>query len=256
MADGVAEAAGVWALSRSTMERISHAVGVGGLGLEQVARMEALHAQTARELRAAALRAPESRERSDLVEALDYHLAHSYIVNFSLFQSMPDAWAIGQIIPVMPIHRLDERPSEHGVLLDLTCDSDGRIDRYPTGSGTRSCLPMHAWTRGESYVLGAFLVGAYQEVMGNRHNLFAGVPSMSVNVHGDGRVVVKDPENALSSGDMCASVGYDAEVLAERVRVKLASAGLEGFAADHALAEFENALAGSTYLGVEAGDGR
>lgn len=153
-ADGVAEAAGVWALSRSTMERISHAVGTGGLGLEQVARMEALHAQTARELRAAALSATASLERSDLVEALDYHLAHSYIVNFSLFQSMPDAWAIGQIIPVMPIHRLDERPREHGVLLDLTCDSDGRIDRYPTGSGTRSCLPMHAWKRGESYVLG------------------------------------------------------------------------------------------------------
>ena len=104
------------------------------------------------------------------LQNLDESMSDTYFCNFSLFQSMPDSWAIKQLFPVMPIHRLDERPTQHAVLGDITCDSDGKIDQFIDRRDVKKTLPLHAFN-GEPYYLGVFLVGAYQEILGDLHNL-------------------------------------------------------------------------------------
>ena len=105
------------------------------------------------------------------LQNLDEQLSSTYFCNFSLFQSIPDSWAIRQLFPVMPIHRLQERPTEHAVLGDITCDSDGKIDQFIDRRDVKRTLPLHAFGD-DPYYLGVFLVGAYQEILGDMHNLF------------------------------------------------------------------------------------
>ena len=106
------------------------------------------------------------------LQNLDESLSDTYFCNFSLFQSIPDSWAIKQLFPIMPIHRLNERPTQHAVLGDITCDSDGKIDQFIDRRDVKKTLPLHAFN-GEPYYLGVFLVGAYQEILGDLHNLSA-----------------------------------------------------------------------------------
>ncbi|MFH1924456.1 MAG: biosynthetic arginine decarboxylase, partial [Planctomycetota bacterium] len=120
------------------------------------------------------------------LEGLDALLSETYFVNFSIFQSMPDSWAVKQLFPVMPIHRLDERPTRHAVLADVTCDSDGKIARFIDRRDVRRTLPLHDFT-GEPYYLAAFLVGAYQEILGDLHNLFGDTSAVHVSLDDDGR---------------------------------------------------------------------
>lgn len=130
----------------------------------------------------------ENMERppSDL-NGLKKSLADIYYGNFSLFQSLPDSWAINQLFPIMPIHRLHERPSREAVLADITCDCDGRIDRFiDSSNGSRATLPLHPFTVDEEYYLGVFLVGAYQETLGDLHNLFGDTNVVSVRINRDG----------------------------------------------------------------------
>jgi arginine decarboxylase len=100
------------------------------------------------------------------------HLADQYLCNFSVFQSLPDHWALGQIFPIMPIHRLTERPSMQGTLCDITCDSDGKINRFADIKDVRKTLPLHPLNNGDPYYIGVFMTGAYQDIMGDLHNLF------------------------------------------------------------------------------------
>src|SRR5690606_23952687 len=106
-----------------------------------------------------------------VLDELNQRLVDKYFVNFSVFESMPDVWAIQQVFPIMPIERLDEAPQRRGVIADLTCDSDGRIDTYVGNETLDTSMPIHALNPGESYRLGFFLVGAYQEILGDIHNL-------------------------------------------------------------------------------------
>ncbi len=115
------------------------------------------------------------------LEGLDALLRDTYFCNFSLFQSMPDSWAIKQLFPVMPIHRLDERPTRHAVLGDITCDSDGKIEQFIDRRDVKRTLPLHAFD-GEPYYLGAFLIGAYQEILGDLHNLFGDTNAVHVSI--------------------------------------------------------------------------
>ena len=108
-------------------------------------------------------------------DALKKILASKYLCNFSLFRSAPDSWAIGQLFPIMPIHRLNEHPTDYATMVDVTCDSDGRIDRFVDLRDVKETLEVHPFT-GDSYYFAIFLVGAYQEVMGSYHNLF-GLPT-------------------------------------------------------------------------------
>ena len=129
----------------------------------------------------------ESMERipPDL-ESLKFSLADIYYGNFSLFQSLPDIWAINQVFPVMPIHRLDEQPTREAVLADITCDCDGKIDHFINTDGTSKTLPVHPIHNGDEYYLGVFLIGAYQETLGDLHNLFGdtNVVSVRLNING------------------------------------------------------------------------
>ncbi|MFV0348768.1 MAG: biosynthetic arginine decarboxylase [Halodesulfovibrio sp.] len=120
------------------------------------------------------------------MEEIDVALADIYYANFSVFQSLPDAWAIDQLFPIMPVHRLNELPSRQAIISDITCDSDGKIDQFIDPQGKKRVLDLHPMNNGDDYYLGAFLVGAYQETLGDLHNLFGDTNVVSVRVYPDG----------------------------------------------------------------------
>ena len=151
------------------------------------------------------------------LEGLDATLSETYFCNFSLFQSMPDSWAIKQLFPVMPIHRLDERPARHAVLGDITCDSDGKIARFIDRRDVRRVLPLHDFN-GEPYHLAAFLVGAYQEILGDLHNLFGDTNAVHVTMDDDGEVAIGEVVHGDRVRDVLRYVQFDAEALAARLR--------------------------------------
>jgi len=129
-------------------------------------------------------------ESPETFEDLHRLLTDTYFGNFSVFQSAPDAWAVKQVFPIMPIHRLDEEPTRRGVVADLTCDSDGRIDRFIGDGEDQSTVRLHPWN-GAPYLLGAFLLGAYQEILGDLHNLFGDTDAVHVRLDGDRRACSK-----------------------------------------------------------------
>ncbi len=126
------------------------------------------------------------RSHREALDELSEKLADKYFCNFSLFQSLPDAWAIDQVFPIMPLSGLEEKPSRRGVLQDITCDSDGRVDYYIDGAGVESTLPLLPYDPNKPYLLGIFLVGAYQEILGDMHNLFGDTHSVNVELRADG----------------------------------------------------------------------
>jgi arginine decarboxylase len=118
-------------------------------------------------------------------------LADKYFCNFSLFQSLPDSWAIDQLFPIMPIHRLNERPTKTATLQDITCDSDGKINQFISTSNSPNVLPVHSFKADEPYYLGVFIVGAYQEILGDLHNLFGDTNAVHINVTEKGYDIVQ-----------------------------------------------------------------
>jgi len=152
------------------------------------------------------------------VAAIDSQLCDIYYGNFSLFQSLPDMWAIDQIFPVMPIHRLAEAPTHPAIISDITCDCDGKIDRFPAGQGVSRTLLLHELREKEEYYLGVFLVGAYQETLGDLHNLFGDTNVVSIHVNADGSYsFVRDVEGD-SVSDVLSYVEYDLKGIRERLK--------------------------------------
>ena len=157
---------------------------VGSLSLTERARVEELFWRTCEKI----LKITRSMEYvPDDLEHLERDLADTYFMNFSVFQSLPDSWAIRQLFPVLPIHRNHEEPTRHAVLADITCDSDGKIDRFIDLRDVKPTLELHVPNEGERYYLGFFLVGAYQEILGDMHNLFGDTHVVHVDANGDGR---------------------------------------------------------------------
>jgi arginine decarboxylase len=148
---------------------------------------------------------------------LEEQLADTYYANFSVFQSAPDSWAVKQLFPVMPIHRLDERPSRRGVFADLTCDSDGKIDAFIGEKGSKRVLELHA-PNGRPYWMAVFLVGAYQEILGGLHNLFGDTDAVHVRLDGDGGYTVEHVVEGDDVSDVLRYVQYDPKSLIEQVR--------------------------------------
>ena len=138
----------------------------------------------------------------DILPELESALVDRYFCNFSLFQSLPDSWAIDQLFPIMPIHRLLEEPARRGTLQDVTCDSDGKIDRFVGGKNGRSSLELHEFRDGEDYILGIFLTGAYQEILGDLHNLFGDTNAVHVRLNDQGNYEITD----LVEGDTVTEV--------------------------------------------------
>jgi arginine decarboxylase len=188
------------------------------------------------------------RAHRELIDELNERLADKVFCNFSLFQSMPDAWAINQIFPVMPLQRLNEEPTRRGVIQDLTCDSDGRIDAYIDQQSLESTLRMHAIRPGEPYLFGIFLVGAYQEILGDMHNLFGDTHSVNVELDGQGGYRLLDPMHGDGADDMLRYVHIDPEELERAYRKKLLEARLPPEQRKLYESELMAGLSGYTYL--------
>jgi len=218
----------------------------GVLSLAQRARAEELFFAICAEVRA--LLRPETRAHREILDELNEKLADKYFCNFSLFQSLPDVWAIDQVFPIMPLHRLEERPERRAVIEDLTCDSDGRIDRYVDREGVESTLPLHAVRRGEPYLLGVFLVGAYQEILGDMHNLFGDTDAVNVELSPEGGYRLVAPQRGDTVDELLRYVHFDAEALLAAYRRKLDAVELPYDLRKAYLAELEQGLAGYTYL--------
>lgn len=142
------------------------------------------------------------------LESLDADLADIYYGNFSLFQSLPDIWAIDQIFPVMPIHRLNQKPDRNAVLADITCDCDGKIDQFFVGSELSKTIPLHSLIEDEEYYVGIFLVGAYQETLGDLHNLFGDTNVASVRLNTDGGFEIVKEMHGDTIADVLSYVEY------------------------------------------------
>ena len=157
------------------------------------------------------------------LEDLEKGLADTYYGNLSVFQSAPDHWAVKQLFPVMPIHRLDEKPTRRGVFADLTCDSDGKIDKFIDQHDVKDVLELHSWNGGPYYI-GVFLVGAYQEILGDLHNLFGDTDAVHVRLDGEGGYTVDHVVEGDSVDEVLSYVQYDRSGLIEKVRQTIEAA--------------------------------
>ncbi|WP_299260094.1 biosynthetic arginine decarboxylase [uncultured Kushneria sp.] len=219
-------------------------LGSATLGVR--AEGEALYTAACKRLRAKLDR--RNRAHREILDELDEKLADKLFVNFSLFQSLPDVWGIDQIFPVLPLSNLDKPSTRRGVIQDITCDSDGRIERYVDGQGVESTLPLPEWKSGDDKLLGLFLVGAYQEILGDLHNLFGDTDSIDVSLdeHGDwklGAPIVGD-----SVANVLRYVNFDPDRLKGRFQRQLLRSDVSGQEREMFLEELEAGLEGYTYL--------
>ena len=168
---------------------------------------------------------PSLRAHREIFDELNEKLADKFLCNFSLFQSLPDAWAIDQVFPILPLTDLDKKPSGHGVLHDLTCDSDGVIDMYVNNRGLETHLSLHAYNPKKPYLIGLFLVGAYQEILGDLHNLFGDTDSVQVEYTAKGyRLVnIKKGDTIL---EILGHVDFNPDKLLETYQNQLKKADL------------------------------
>lgn len=257
-ADGLETLAPLEALHDATqaLEESISLFGMGYMTLEQRAWAERLFAFIGRSLVDRAN--IESEESGDSVPdefvTLAEQLSDIYYINCSIFQSLPDSWAIDQVFPVCPIHRLDEKPTRLAALADITCDSDGKIELFgdASGKGTRSRIPLPPLRADEPFYLGIFLVGAYQEVLGDLHNLFGDTHAVHVSVDEGGEVSIDEVIEGDTVRAVLQYVGFDAKVLTRDVRTdveRAVRAGRLTIAEGRALLTFyEHGLDGYTYL--------
>jgi arginine decarboxylase len=218
----------------------------GHLTLEQRAQLDDLFYAIAHAVRARIT--GDEKSHREVLDELDERLVDKYFVNFSVFESVPDVWAIDQVFPIVPIARLDEQPDRRGVIADLTCDSDGRIDTYVESETLDSSLPLHRPRVGESYRLGIFLVGAYQETLGDIHNLFGDTDTANVRMDADGGYTLVRQRRGDTTDVMLDYVGYPLEMLREAYREKVEAATLHVGEAMRLMEALEAGLTGYTYL--------
>src|SRR5688572_7797324 len=195
-----------WHDAQQAREQAHQMFSVGYLTIEMRSLAERLYWATCakvRDLTRKLGRAPEE------LEDLETILSDIYFCNMSVFQSLPDSWAIDQLFPSMPLHRLDERPARSAVLADITCDSDGKIDRFVSQRETKRTLEVHELVPGQEYYLGAFLVGAYQETLGDLHNLFGDTHVVHVRFHDDGGWWIEEVVKGDTANKVLEYMEYD-----------------------------------------------
>lgn len=188
---------------------------------------------------------------SEELEQASTLLADKYFCNFSIFQSLPDSWAINQIFPIVPIHRLNEYPESRATLQDITCDSDGKMDKFVANNYIERWLPVHKLKKGEYYYLGAFMVGAYQEILGDLHNLFGDTNAAHVEILEDSYKITKVIEGEAVD-EVLSYVGYNAKTLVKQMETwvtKSVKAGIiSSVEGKEYLANYRSGLYGYTYL--------
>jgi len=190
----------------------------------------------------------------DDLEDLERIMATTYYCNFSVFQSVPDSWAIDQLFPIMPIHRLNEEPTFRGTLADLTCDSDGKIDRFIDLRDVKSVLELHSFQKSEPYYLGLFLAGAYQEILGDLHNLFGDTDAVHIHLTPGGGYKIEHVIKGDSMTEVLQYVQYSRDGMLENLRREteraLEAKQITLLEARLFLQNYEHSLNGYTYLGT------
>ncbi|KLI99305.1 arginine decarboxylase [Luteimonas sp. FCS-9] len=189
----------------------------------------------------------DEKSHRPLLDELNERLVDKYFVNFSVFESMPDVWAIDQVFPIVPIERLDEAPDRRGVIADLTCDSDGKIGTYVENEDLDTSLPLHPLRPGEQYRLGFFMVGAYQEILGDIHNLFGDTDAVEVKIAGDG-IAIAQQRRGDTTDVMLDYVGYRLDDLRARYAALVDDAALAADESQRPKDALEAGLTGYTYL--------
>lgn len=217
----------------------------GEMGLEERAALEPLQAHLMRVI-VDALDVENARHRQ-LRDQIRWLLSDKYFINLSIFQSLPDIWAIDQVFPIVPLQRLNELPDRRAVLEDLTCDSDGRIDHYVDRGHLETTLAVHTISEGERYLLGIFMAGAYQETLGDIHNLFGDTDTVDVVLTGSG-MQLTNPRAGDSAEALLRYVGYDPEALMSACQSKVAQANLSADRASQVAELLAEGLKAYTYL--------
>ncbi|WP_136249012.1 biosynthetic arginine decarboxylase [Halomonas borealis] len=219
---------------------------MGLAGLEARAEGEGVYTAACARLRERL----DSRNRAhrEIHDELAEKLADKLFVNFSLFQSVPDVWGIDQIFPVLPLSGLDRPPTRRAVIQDITCDSDGRIDGYVDGEGVEATLPLPEWGADEERLLGFFLVGAYQEILGDLHNLFGDTDSVDAALDANGEWRLEHQRRGDRVADVLGYVDFDATRLRRQLADQLAASGLAADEQARFLDDLSEGLEGYTYL--------
>lgn len=235
--------------AQQAREEAIHLFALGYLSLPARALVERMFWSASVQVREFAR---EHDEENEALDALEDLLRAIYFTNFSLFQSLPDSWAIDQLFPVVPLTRLDEKPDQRAVLADITCDSDGKVDRFIGEPEPRATLDLHTLRAGESYCLGFFLVGAYQETLGDLHNLFGDTHVAHIAIEDDGGWSVEETVEGDTVREVLSYVQYDVEDLVRDLRrdcERAVRAGRIAIPEARKLLRFyEAGLSGYTYL--------
>jgi arginine decarboxylase len=222
---------------------------LGFLSLEARGLVERLYWATCARIRDICRKRPAIPEE---LEGLETILSDIYFCNVSIFQSLPDSWAIEQQFPIMPVHRLEERPTRNAVLADITCDSDGQVDHFVSVRETKRTLELHELREGEPYYLAAFLVGAYQETLGDLHNLFGDTHVVHIKLHEEGGWWIEEIVKGDTANEVLRYMQYDVERLFPQLARDCERAVREGrlsLTESQALRRFyESELNGYTYL--------
>jgi len=243
-----------WHDAQQARDQVHQMFSLGYLSLEMRGLAERLYWATCARVRDYARRLTRLPEE---LEGLDAVLTDTYFCNVSIFQSLPDAWAIDQLFPIMPLHRLDERPERSAVLADITCDSDGKIDRFVSRRDIKRALELHEPNAGEDYYLAAFLVGAYQETLGDLHNLFGDTHVVHIRLDEAHGWWIEEVLKGDTASKVLAYMQYDTDELYPRFARDCERAMRDGrlsVAEGQALKRFyESELAGYTYLEPDVG---
>lgn len=220
----------------------------GLVDLKTRAEIERMYWSVCREINSIAKRLKHVPEE---LKGLDKLLADKYFCNFSLFQSLPDAWAIDQIFPIVPLQRLNERPTRSATLQDITCDSDGKIANFVTNRNISNILPVHALRKNEPYYLGVFLVGAYQEILGDMHNLFGDTNAAHITVK-DGRYHIDQIIDGETVEEVLEYVQYNPKKLVRQLEMWVTKSVKQGKISleegKEFLSNYRSGLYGYTYL--------
>lgn len=226
---------------------------LGILSLDEMAKLDTMYWRILSEIH-------QSLDRESFVfqelEELEDMLASQYLCNFSIFQSAADTWAIGQVLPIVPITRLNEKPEVRCSIVDITCDSDGKLSKYIEGTEISDNIPMHSLRKGEDYHVGMFLTGAYQDVMGDMHNLFGRLTEVHIYCHDDepGDFYIEEVVPGTSAEKVLETMQYNTDFMAKTVKKSIDREVRKGHIAPREGVRwtdyYEKCLAGSTYLKV------
>ena len=226
------------------LELFSHGI----VDLKTRAEIERMYWSVAHEINSLA---KSMKHVPEELKNLDKLLADKYFCNFSLFQSLPDSWAIDQLFPIMPIQRLNERPTRHATLQDITCDSDGKISNFVADGHIKHVLPIHALRKNENYHLGVFLIGAYQEILGDMHNLFGDTNAVHISVK-DGKYHIDQIIDGETVEEVLDYVQYNPKKLVRQLETWVTKSVKEGKISleegKEFLGTYRSGLYGYTYL--------